>query len=339
MMFIYMSSLAATATATATAAAPPPPPPVAPLTCQSKVLASLNFCNRSLSAADRATDLLARMTLAEKIGQTNMVASAVPRLGMQQYNFGGEALHGLWATCIVDNVTTPTHAPTGKVLCPTQFPAPIHMAASFDRDLWRRMADATSTEARALYRNDKLRHPDSGGFGAPCSRSLEGCLGLSFYAPNINLARDPRWGRIEETPGEDPLLNREYAYEFTKGFQEGVTDGLADGKYLKASVTVKHYVAYNVEVDLENTPAAEWCGSPLNKNGNCSLPNNRHSFNAHVSAQDLTEAYVRPFEGAVEAGAGAIMCSYNAIKYLPKFERETCQSAAFLLLAPPFQTA
>ena len=104
---------------------------------------------------------------------------------MLQYNFGGEALHGVWSSCIVDNITTPTHTPTGKSLCPTQFPAPVHMAASFSRDLWRQIADVSSTEARALYRNNQLRHQADGGFGTPCARSLEGCLGLSFYTPNI----------------------------------------------------------------------------------------------------------------------------------------------------------
>jgi hypothetical protein len=159
------------------------------LTCQSPALASFAFCNSSLSADERVLDLLPRLSLEEKINQTGMVAYAVPSLGMEQYNFGGEALHGVWASCIMDNMSTPTHRATGKKICATQFPAPIHMGCSFNRDLWKAMADASSTEARALYQNNKLRHPDDGGFGAPCSRSLEGCLGLSYYTPNINIAR------------------------------------------------------------------------------------------------------------------------------------------------------
>ena len=211
------------------------------LTCQDAALKGLKFCDRSAPVSERVADLLPRLNLTDKIGQTGMVATAVPAWGMQEYNFGGEALHGVWASCISDNFTTPTHKPTGRLLCPTQFPAPIHMSCAFNRDLWRQMADVSSTEARALYRNNQLRHPADGGFGAPCSRSLEGCLGLSYYTPNVNLARDPRWGRIEETPGEDPFINGEYAFAFTKGFQEGYANG--SSPYLKASVTVKHFVA------------------------------------------------------------------------------------------------
>ena len=122
--------------------------PAAP-TCQT-TLKHLPFCNRSLPVSERVADLLPRLTLTEKIGQTGMVATAVPQWGMVQYNFGGEALHGVWASCVVDNITTASHTASGKTLCPTQFPAPVHMASSFNRDLWRQMADVSSTEARAL---------------------------------------------------------------------------------------------------------------------------------------------------------------------------------------------
>ena len=124
-----------------------------------------------------------------KIDQTRMVATAVPRLGMVQYNFGGEALHGVWSTCVIDNVSSPTRHPSGRVVCPTQFPAPIHMASSFNRQLWHDMADISSTEARGLFNNNNIRYPSNAGFGSPCAKSLEGCLGLSFYTPNINIAR------------------------------------------------------------------------------------------------------------------------------------------------------
>lgn len=101
------------------------------------------------------------------------------------YNFGGEALHGVWATCVTDNITTPTHTASGRTLCPTQFPAPIHMSNSWNRDLWVAAADVASTEARALYNHNQLAATT--GDGSACSRSLEGCLGLSYYTPNINL--------------------------------------------------------------------------------------------------------------------------------------------------------
>jgi hypothetical protein len=88
------------------------------------------------------------------------------------------------------------------------------------------------------------------------------------------------WGRIEETSGESPFLTGEYAKAFIEGFQ-------GNGSYWLASVTVKHYVAYNLEVDLEDVPPQDWCGSPLNEGGPCTLPNSRHSFNAAVSPLDL----------------------------------------------------
>ena len=159
--------------------------PSSALTCQDPQLQSLKFCDCTAPVSERVADLLPRLNLTEKIGQTGMVATAVPQWGMKEYNFGGEALHGVWASCVTDNISAPGHTPTNKQLCPTQFPAPIHMSNAFNRDLWRQMADVTSTEARALYHNNQLRHPDDGGFGAPCSRSLEGCLGLSYYTPNV----------------------------------------------------------------------------------------------------------------------------------------------------------
>eukprot|EP00937_MAST-01D_sp_MAST-1D-sp2_P002429 g2429.t1 len=292
------------------------------LTCNESPLAALPFCDSTLSVKARVADLLPRLNQTEKIQQMGMVASAVERLGMQEYNFGGEALHGVWANCVKDNVTTPIHNATGRKICPTQFPAPVTMSQAYDRDLWARMADASSAEARGLYHSNLVRHPQHGGFGTPCSRSLEGCLGLSYYTPNVNLARDPRWGRIEETPGEDPVVNAEYVRAFTRGFQSGVGQrggGEAEPApyYLRASVTVKHYLAYSLEVDLEKTPPAIWCGSVLNEGGVCALPNDRHSFNANVSAQDMEESYLPVFRAAVEAGAAAIMCSYNAINGEP----------------------
>ena len=163
------------------------PPKV--LKCSLPPLSGFPYCNASLDVTTRVADLLPRLTLNEKISQTKMVAGAVPRLGMVQYNFGGEALHGVWSICVIDNVSSPTRHPSGRVVCPTQFPAPIHMASSFNRQLWHDMADISSTEARGLFNNNNIRYPSNAGFGSPCAKSLEGCLGLSFYTPNINIAR------------------------------------------------------------------------------------------------------------------------------------------------------
>ena len=212
---------------------------------------------------------------------------------MRQYNFGGEALHGLWSTCAENN------------RCPTQFPSPITMASSWNKDLWQAAARASAIEARALYANNLLQFPQTDGFGDGCAKSLEGCLGLSYYAPNINIGRDPRWGRVEEIPSEDPLLNGEYGSRFVQGFQ-------GNGTYMLASAVVKHYAAYSLEVDIENMDPTVFCG-----NSECTLPNDRHSFDAQVNEYDLNHTYLPPFQAVVSANASGIMCSYNAVNGEP----------------------
>ncbi|KAH8045039.1 symporter [Aureococcus anophagefferens] len=241
------------------------------------------YCDRALPIRARVADLAARFTVNETISQMGTMAAAVPRLGLPALNYGGEALHGVWSTCAAGR-------------CPTQFPR---------RTRWARRSTATygavgaasGLEARALFRWNQ-RHNAS-----DCARSLEGCLGLTFYAPNVNLARDPRWGRIEEVPSEDPLLNGVYGAEFVRGFQ-------GDGAYRVANAVVKHFAVYNLEVDVEDT--ADWCGSAA-----CAPPNDRHSFDARVSPRDFEETYVGPFVAPVAAGAAAAMCSYNAVNGEP----------------------
>ncbi|KAH8072041.1 symporter [Aureococcus anophagefferens] len=256
------------------------------LDCSTPPLSAYPYCDRALPIRARVADLAARFTVNETISQMGTMAAAVPRLGLPALNYGGEALHGVWSTCAAGR-------------CPTQFPAPHAMGASFDRDLWRAVGAASGLEARALFRWNQ-RHNAS-----DCARSLEGCLGLTFYAPNVNLARDPRWGRIEEVPSEDPLLNGVYGAEFVRGFQ-------GDGAYRVANAVVKHFAVYNLEVDVEDTPPADWCGSAA-----CAPPNDRHSFDARVSPRDFEETYVGPFVAPVAAGAAAAMCSYNAVNGEP----------------------
>ena len=169
-------------------------------TCHDPELAKLPFCDASLpvrsrrpppkvalvlsdggaddggtlrpgQVALRVEDLLPRLNTTQRIQQMQMVGPAVPELGIIEYDYGGEALHGVWSTCV--NTTA------GRKKCPTQFGAPLAMGCSFNRRLWRAMASATSTEARALY----SLGPGSG------AASLEGPLGLSYYAPNVNIMR------------------------------------------------------------------------------------------------------------------------------------------------------
>ena len=136
--------------------------------------------------------------------------------------------------------------------------------------------------------------------GAPNqTKSLEGSpFGLSYYAPNINVMRDPRWGRNEEVPSEDPFMTGIYGQQFTKGFQEGTRDG---PQYLKAGVIAKHYAAYSLETST--------IPSYANRNGSEGAGFiNRHAFDAIVGMQDLQETYLPAFQKVVEAGASGVMC-------------------------------
>lgn len=143
-----------------------------------------------------------RLNTSQMIGQMSGRAPAIPELGMIEYNYGGEALHGVWSTCV-----NSSGAAGGPLKCPTQFGSPLSMGCSFNKRLWRAMADATSSEIRAFY--------DVAGGDNGQARSLEGTpFGLSYYAPNINVMRDPRWGRNEEVPSEDPFMNGEVQCSF-----------------------------------------------------------------------------------------------------------------------------
>ena len=207
----------------------------AALTCTDDALKALPFCDASLSISDRATDLADRLTTAQRIGQMKRNGAApVPSLGLEPFNYGGEALHGLWSTCAFDNGTK----------CPTQFPTPLALGASFNRDLWRAAADVASTEARALYLNNLQN-----ATGDAPAKSLEGPLGLVYYTPNVNVLRDGRWGRAEEVPSEDPYMNGEYGAAFVRGFQEGAAGAPSHAPYIKAAVVVKHFAAYSLEWD------------------------------------------------------------------------------------------
>jgi beta-D-xylosidase 4 len=204
------------------------------------------------------------MTTAEKITQLVRDAAAIPRLGLENFVWASEALHGIASS---DGVKF-----GGDLPAATSFPMPINLGASFNIPLVHRVASVISTEGRAF--------------------SNEGRASLCFFTPNINIFRDPRWGRGQETPGEDPYLTSQYVYAFVNGLQRG-----DDDRYLKIAANCKHFAAY----DLEN-----WHGI------------SRHSFNAIVSDQDLVETYLPPFESCIRDARGAsVMCSYNAINGIP----------------------
>lgn len=211
------------------------------------------YLNEELSFEERAADLVSRMTLEEKVTQMVYNAPAIRHLGVPAYNWWNEALHGVARAGVA-----------------TMFPQAIGMAAAFDEDLMYKVADVTSTEGRAKY-HEYQRKGDHGIY-----------KGLTFWSPNINIFRDPRWGRGHETYGEDPYLTGRLGVAFVKGLQGN------DSKYLKAAACAKHYAVHS-------GPESE-----------------RHSFNAVVTKKDLRETYLPAFKECVkEARVEAVMGAYN----------------------------
>lgn len=184
--------------------------------CQPPHHNSYPFCDPSLPIPARAHSLISHLTLPEKISQLSNNASAVPRLGLPRYQWWSESLHGVASNGPGINFST------GPVPSATSFPQVILSAAAFNRTLWRAIAGAVAVEARAMYN--------------------VGQAGLTFWAPNINIFRDPRWGRGQETPGEDPMVASAYSVEYVKGFQGEESDGR-----MMLSACCKHYTAYDLD--------------------------------------------------------------------------------------------
>ena len=224
--------------------------PAAPLCAQVPA-----YQDTSLAFERRATDLVARMTLDEKVSQLIDAAAAVPRLQVPRYGWWNEALHGV--------------ARSGLA---TVFPQAIGFAATWDDSLVFRMATVISDEARAKH-HEYVRQG-----------SRERYQGLTIWSPNINLFRDPRWGRGQETYGEDPYLTGRLAVQFVRGLQGD------DPTYFKTIATVKHFAVHS-------GPEPE-----------------RHAFDAVVGERDLRESYLPHFERAIRDGrAYSLMCAYNRV--------------------------
>lgn len=214
----------------------------------------------------RVADLLSKMTPEEKVSQLLYNSPAIDRLGIPEYNWWNECLHGV--------------ARAGKA---TVFPQAIGLAATFDDSLVNRIAAAIATEARAKF-NLASANGNRGQY-----------MGLSFWTPNINIFRDPRWGRGQETYGEDPYLTGRMGAAFVKGLQGD------DPKYLKASACAKHYAVHS---GPEKT---------------------RHEFNALPDEQDFRETYLPAFKELVNAGVESVMCAYNRV-----FDEPCCGSKYLL---------
>ncbi|KAK9161716.1 hypothetical protein Syun_008057 [Stephania yunnanensis] len=237
-----------------------------PFACDPRDATTRNFpfCRSSVPIAVRVRDLIGRLTLQEKIRLLVNNAAAVPRLGIRGYEWWSEALHG------VSNVGPGTKF-GGQFPGATSFPQVITTAASFNASLWEEIGRVVSDEARAMYNG--------------------GAAGLTFWSPNVNVLRDPRWGRGQETPGEDPLVVGKYAARYVRGLQGN------DGERLKVAACCKHYTAY----DLDN-----WNGI------------DRFHFDAKVSKQDLEDTFNVPFKACVlEGKVASVMCSYNQVNGIP----------------------
>jgi beta-glucosidase len=218
------------------------------------------FKNPSLPPEERARDLISNMTLEEKAAQLGHTAPAIARLGIPEYNWWNEGLHGVARADVA-----------------TVFPQAIGMAASWDVPLMHRVANVLGTEFRAKY-VEKV-HPNGG---------TDWYRGLTVWSPNINIFRDPRWGRGQETYGEDPFLTSQLGVAFVSELQG------SDPKYLKAIATPKHFAVHS---GPEST---------------------RHTADVHVSRHDLEDTYLPAFRATVmEAKAQSVMCAYNAINGEP----------------------
>jgi len=213
------------------------------------------YLDSSLPLDTRVHDLVSRMTLDEKVSQMQDVAPAIPRLQIPAYNWWNEGLHGVARAGIA-----------------TVFPQAIGLAATWDTGLLHRVADVISTEARAKF-NDAQQHNNTGRY-----------YGLTYWSPNINIFRDPRWGRGQETYGEDPFLTARLGVAFITGLQG------EDPHYLKTVATPKHYAVHSGPETI------------------------RHRFNVPVSLHDLYDTYTPAFRAAIVDGhADSTMCAYNRV--------------------------
>lgn len=209
-------------------------------------------------AKQKAKKIVSQMTLEEKINQINFRSPAIERLGIKDYNYWNEGLHGVARAGVA-----------------TVFPQAIGLAAMFDEEMIKKVAEVIATEGRAKYNQYNLED----------DRDIYKCL--TYWSPNVNIFRDPRWGRGQETYGEDPYLTAQLGVAFIKGLQ-------GDGPYLKLAACAKHYAVHS-------GPEAV-----------------RHSFDAVVNQKDLWETYLPAFEAAViEADVESVMGAYNAVNGIP----------------------
>jgi len=229
--------------------------------CFAQTSTQYPFQNPSLSFEQRVNDLVSRLTLEEKVAQMSDVTPSIPRLGIPAYDWWNEVLHGV--------ARTPYRV--------TSFPQAIAMAATFDTNSIKLMGDYSATEGRAIYEKANRE-----------GRAGQRYVGLTYWTPNINIFRDPRWGRGQETYGEDPFLTAMMGKAFVHGLQGD------DPKYLKAAGCAKHFAVHSGPEPI------------------------RHSFNVDPSKYDLWNTYLPAFKELItKANVAGVMCAYNALEGQP----------------------
>ncbi|GFP79969.1 probable beta-d-xylosidase 7 [Phtheirospermum japonicum] len=236
-----------------------------PFSCGPQTTKSFKFCKTTLPIHERVDDLISRLTLDEKISQLVSTSPAIPRLGIAAYEWWSEALHGVSGYGRGISFS-------GTITKVTSFPQVILSASTFDCQLWYHIGQAIGKETRAVYNVGQAK-------------------GMTFWAPNINIYRDPRWGRGPETPGEDPVMAGKYAVAFVRGIQGN------GSQLLQASACCKHFTANDLD---------HWKGV------------SRLDFDAKVTKQDLADTYQPPFKSCIGEGrASGIMCAYNRVNGVP----------------------
>ncbi|TQN67666.1 putative exo-1,4-beta-xylosidase bxlB [Colletotrichum shisoi] len=242
--------------------------------CRRDPLCSNDVCDESLPPRERAAALVAALTVREKLDNLVNEAPGVPRLGVPPYEWWSEGLHGLASS----PGTRFSGRRGGNFSHATSFPQPIVLGSAFDDELVRAVGHAVSTEARAF--------------------SNHGRSGLDLYSPNINAFKDPRWGRGQETPGEDPFHLQSYVAAMLTGLEGDSSSSSSSSSGKRLIATCKHYAAN----DFENYDGVDRAG-----------------FDANITTQDLSEYYLPPFKTCAvdRGGVGSFMCSYNGVNGTP----------------------
>lgn len=232
----------------------------------------LAFCDTTKDLDTRVEDYVTRVSLEDKAKNMHNEAEGVPSLHIPPYQWGSEGLHGPLQPCVCteDNSTC---------RCPTSFPCPSALGTAFNDSLYFMIGRADGREARAI--NNLRNHVTQNVYGD----------GIDYWSPTLNMQRDPRWGRNQEVPGEDPELTGNYAANFVQGLQ-GDVDGL-DASHVQITACCKHFIANSLE---------DWEG------------HTRYDFDAHVPYDDLRNYYLPAFRSCVMEGrSNGVMCSYNAV--------------------------